>query len=117
MDSSNKGTDMITWKNADASDLRLLQAITILFANHPRLSEYIFDLNKSKLRDSPSKLKEDAREFSTGEYLLIRVALDIWSGDGGLNFNEIYEQLDHKNIANLIKPLHFLEGNMRGQLK
>lgn len=112
---------MILWKNADPSDLKLLESISILLSKHPKLLDYIFCSTDPRLRASASEIKTDANSLSAGKNLLVRLALDIWSGEGEINFNEIYQTLDNENFTNLLKSMVFLmnyyNGPPRGQLK
>ena len=108
---------MIIWENADQSDLRLLKAISILFDNNFKLLEFFFNSREAKLCFSAHKMREDAQIFSSGEYLLVRIALDIWSGEGSIHFNEIYQTLDSEGISNVLKSLQFLSSQGDGQRK
>lgn len=112
---------MIDWKYACPSDKKLLYAIARLFCNRTELLDFFFHSTQSKLSASPEKIREMSRAFCSGDEFLIRLALDIWSQDGGINFNEIYQKVDDNNFYNIIATLGYLRGDqdiyLYGQLK
>jgi len=112
---------MIDWKNACSSDKKLLYAIARLFRNRAGLLDFFFHSTQSKLSASPEKIRKMARAFCSGDEFLVRLALDIWSQDGGINFNEIYQKVDDDNFYNIIATLGYLRDKpdiyIHGQLK
>jgi hypothetical protein len=82
------------WKNASADQILLYQCISLLLGYDKRLIEFVFDPGKPKIRKRAGILREDAFFFSHGEQLLIRAALDFWSGSGQLALWEMLEVWD-----------------------
>ena len=68
----------MNWKNASQDDLRRLEAIQILLADHKKLLPFLFDESRARLNDNEASLKKRAGVFSKGEQILVRVAIDIW---------------------------------------
>jgi len=99
-----------TWPNASASEKRLFEAIRILVGDDPRLLEYLFDPIRPRLRRRAGILKEDAWNFSDGEQLLIRAALDFWSGSGHLPLWEMVENWESTNWIHFINAIIALKG-------
>ena len=93
----------INWKNACVSDLRRLNIIKILLKNHVKLLTYLFDKRAPRLNASSEELKNNG--FSQGEKVLIELALDIWSNEGGSKVMEITHGLDYQNFK---RSLHVL---------
>ncbi len=82
------------WKNASANEILLYQCVSHLLGYDKRLIEFVFDPKKPKIRKRAGILREDAFFFSHGEQLLIRAALDFWSGSGQLALWEMLETWD-----------------------
>jgi hypothetical protein len=82
------------WKNASANEILLYQCISLLLGYDKRLIEFVFDRDRPKIRKRAGILREDAFCFSHGEQLLIRAALDFWSGSGQLALWEMLETWD-----------------------
>lgn len=101
----------INWNRACQGDLRRLEAVTILLGSHIGLLEFLFCKDRPELRAESTLLLRHSMAFSSGEQVLIRMAIDIWNGEGGIHFNDIYEVLDTRNFINTLKALDFLRGN------
>jgi hypothetical protein len=99
---------MIHWKNACESDEVLKLAIGNLFKKNPEIINLFFNQTQPRLICSPEEIKEMARGFGSGDDLLIRIALDVWSEEGGIHFNEIYQKLDEHRFVEVINVLKFL---------
>jgi len=105
---------MIPWPKASKTDLRLFEAVSRVFRNHPYLLEFLFDPREPRLRLLSEELLERSRDFSSGEDLLIRVALDLWSGGGEARIWELLEYLDDENLFNVTSALQFLRTKPNG---
>jgi hypothetical protein len=86
-----RGGMILDWKDASADELMLLEMISKLLDDNEQLLTFIFEPTLPKLRKRAGVLKEDSWKFSSGEALLIRVALDIWSGSGHVQLWELIE--------------------------
>ena len=80
-----------TWLKANTDEQRLIKAITILFNDDQRLLEFVFETKRPRLRKRSGILRDDSWNFSSAEQLLIRVALDFWSGSGHTQLWELLE--------------------------
>ncbi|MCB9085777.1 MAG: hypothetical protein H6624_15625 [Bdellovibrionaceae bacterium] len=100
----------IDWKVCSAGDKRRLLAIKALLASFPGFLLFLFNKEKPELRADAKSLKKFAQSFSSGEQVLINIAIDIWNGEGGIHFNDIYEILDTKNFIAVLKSLDILRG-------
>lgn len=100
---------MKTWEQATVRDCLLGEAISLVLLNHPNILEFLFDPIRAKLRKSPDELLQLSKSFSSGERILVRVALDIWNGSGNATVWQILESLDDHNLANVLNGLSFLQ--------
>jgi hypothetical protein len=82
------------WKNASVNEILLYQCVSLLLGYDKRLIGFVFDPVKPRIRKRAGILREDAYVFSDGEQLLIRAALDFWSGSGQLALWEMLETWD-----------------------
>lgn len=72
----------------------VFEAIRVLLDGNKELLDYIFEPGGRRLRHRAGILKEDAWRFEEHEQLLIRVALDLWSGSGHVQIWELMEAWD-----------------------
>lgn len=84
------------------------ESLNLIFAKHPRFLDFLFDRSEPKLRDEPEVLLSEAGCFSTGEKILIRIALDLWCGQGHVNLWDIVERLDLYNYEHVLAGLRHL---------
>lgn len=102
---------MFLWKDANPSDLTLLQCISIFLGPYPNLLDFIFHKDLPRLRKPSEQLLEDALCFSVGEIILIQVALDFWDGSGHAMFCDFYKNLSPRNFQNVLKATEILRAN------
>jgi hypothetical protein len=106
---------METWRDATVAERRQYQLISLIFSKHPKLLEFFFETQRPRIRFESEKMLDEAGCFSSGEQLLIRVALDLWSGSGNALVWQMVEILDHENFSNVLKALdnwrHFVSAN------
>jgi hypothetical protein len=95
---------MFQWKNADPGDLKRFNAISMFLNKYPSLLTFLFSPTKPELNGSPESLKKRSGGFSSGEKVLINIALDIWSDSGDAKINDLYT-LDSENFQNVLKAL------------
>jgi hypothetical protein len=96
---------MHTWKNASASDTKMFAAISISLKKHPHLINYLFEKHRPRLSDAAENILEASFALSSGENLLIQIALDMWSGSGGTNIYDMLTVLDDQNFVNVLSAL------------
>lgn len=102
---------MLDWKGIGRGERRMQEALNLIFSKHPRFLEFLFDGDKPRLRDEPDALLAEAGVFSTGEKILIRIALDLWSGQGRVSLWDIVERLDLRNYEHVLAGLRHLRPN------
>ncbi len=95
---------MFQWKDADPDDLKRLNTIMIFMQKYPSLLTFLFFKTKPELNGSPETIKKRSCCFSSGEQVLINIALDIWSNSGDAKINDLYT-LDPENFQNVVKAL------------
>ncbi len=101
---------MESWEGAKGSDRHMYQAISLVFLNHPELLDFFFEKKKPRIRFKPLEMRKAAAGFSSGEQILIRVALDMWSGSGNAKIWQMLETLDSGNLSNVLKALEYYRG-------
>jgi hypothetical protein len=93
------------WKDASVNEILLYQCISLLLGYDKRLIGFVFDPKRPKIRKRAGILREDAHCFGDGEQLLIRAALDFWSGSGQLALWEMLETWDDTTWARFTQAL------------
>jgi len=96
------------WENASPTDEFLLSAIKKLFKTKQHFVNFMFHPSEAKLAFASEEIIEMAMGLGSGYDLLVRISLDIWSGEGGINFNEIYQKLDTQNFNEVVSVLQML---------
>jgi hypothetical protein len=82
---------MKCWETACAAEKKQFKAISMCLGHNPQLLDFLFDPNYPKLRKSPDSLLQDARGLCSGDYLLVKLGLEIWCGDGYLHVSELFD--------------------------
>jgi hypothetical protein len=92
---------MTNWKNPSLSDRKRYLIISKLFESHPKLLEYLFHPTKAELSAPPENLLQNP--YSSGEKILIQVAIDLWSnGCGGTQLMDL-NRLDSAHLFKAIE--------------
>ena len=95
----------IYWIDASPGDQLLLKSIILLLKSRPDFKKLIFHDTHAKLRHSPKKILSSFAGMSHGEVVLIKLALDLWSGERGANLHEVIKILDAENWSNFLEAL------------
>ena len=90
------------------ANLRLAEVMNLIFKNHPEKLEFLFHPTSPELRDRPELLLQESRAFSGGEQILIRVGLDLWTGQVEVKLWDIIQRLDQSNYQNVLLGLRLL---------
>ena len=113
---------MATWDTVDSDTYNRLIIIKKMLRDDPCLLDFLFDPSEAELCVSPSVVLDRFHFLSSGEQLLIRVALDIWSGEGHAEVRDILSTLDPYRFDDVIQALcrtqrGLRESEFRRQLK
>jgi hypothetical protein len=104
-----RGGKMLDWANVNKSELQLYEAIAKLLVNHEHLLNGLFNPTCQRLSDEPEALLKHYRScLSPGEFILIRVSLDIWCSSGNARLAEVLDGLDDFNFNNFVSSLLIL---------
>ena len=93
---------MLHWKDCTDEEHRLSEIMYLLFKPYPQLEKFLFQSEVPRLNEPPNVLLDQAGCFSSGEQILIRVALDLWSGEGSTRLSDIIHRLDDSNFTNVM---------------
>ncbi len=100
---------MAFYELLDSTDLKLIKSIKILLSDHPKLFNFMFDQKAARLKAPSDRILDEAQHLSSGEYLLVQVALDLWDGSGHALFKDLRSILSHSNRKNLLESIKYLE--------
>jgi len=92
---------VIHWEHASQGDRDLLQILRGLCEQHPKLIDFMFHPTRAALRAEPKTLHREARCFSSGEQILVRVAIDLWGNLDHVKLSEL-GRLDSSNFQRVI---------------
>jgi hypothetical protein len=94
-----------SWPKANDDERRLLNAIQILVGDDPTLLKFLLDVEKPRLKRRSGILRDEAWRFSDEEQLMIRAALDLWSGSGHLQLWEMLEAWEPEHWLRFIRAI------------
>jgi hypothetical protein len=105
---------MKCWPNAGKVERKLFEVISHIFKNHPYLLDFLFEPDVAKIRALPEEIISESGDLSCGEDLLVRIAIDLWSGGfGDACVWELVEILDEQNFNNVLEALSKLRPKHR----
>lgn len=99
---------MLNWKEVGHGSRRMMEVMNLIFANHPDLLLYLFDIAQPKLRQDPDWLIEESSGMGSGERVLVVLALDLWRGTSRVGLWDLIEKLDRGNYENALAGLRRL---------
>ena len=99
---------MLNWHKPGRAERRMMESLNIIFTGHSKLLEFLFEPDRPKLRQEPEILLRHAAGFSGGERILLRIALDLWCGAGGVSLWHLIEHLDDDSYTNTLVGLRHL---------
>lgn len=82
---------MECWEGAGTAEKKFFDAILCLFVDRPHLLRFLFDPLTPRLSAAPEEILAQAAGLCSSDYLLVRVALDIWSGSGRAHLHEVID--------------------------
>jgi hypothetical protein len=98
-------SDMLNWREPGRHQNRMMETLNIIFAQHGELLEFLFEKDCPRLRQEPEVLLERSWGYSSGQQILIRTALDLWSGGGDVKIWQVIEGLDDSTYENVLLGL------------
>ena len=99
---------MLNWQGARRHERRMLEVLNLIFRNHPELLAFLFEPGQPRLRQAPEILLVEAGVYSSGEKVLLRVALDLWNGSGHAQLWDLIEGLDLASYRQVLVGLRHL---------
>lgn len=93
------------WVTSNMAEAHLYRAISIIFEHRSHLLNGFFDDGQPKLSAEPAVLLKHYRCLSSGEFVLMKVALDIWCSSGNAKIWEILDVLDIHNFSKVMAGL------------
>lgn len=98
---------MIRWQRATRSENRQFEAIATFLSGSPHLLDFLFDSDSPELNDSPESLLAAARGWPRSEFLLVRLALNLWCEAANLEVHEIFDA-EPEIFAKIMRALALL---------
>jgi hypothetical protein len=98
---------MIRWQKATRGEKKQFEAIATFLNHRPNLVDFLFDPASPKLTDSPERLLTAAGGLPRSDFLLVRLALNLWCGAAGLEVHEIFD-LEPEVFTKVMRAFAFL---------
>jgi len=82
-----------------------LEAISLLFTHDPSTLDFFLNDDRNGLRFHEDQTMHFFGCYSSGEQILIRIALDIWSYSGNSNLSDILAILDSERTDAFLQAM------------
>ena len=102
---------MKTWINPSSRELHIFKAIHQVVKKHTKIIDYMFDPKNHRLCADPKDILYEAGILSSSEFLLLQVALDMWSASGNTQIYDLLVNLDEENFINVLNGLLLLRNS------
>ena len=100
----SKEPTFLKWKYYDKAEMDLLLSIKEMFGyRYKHLLKFLFHLREPILIDDSVKILKEANVLSSGEQILLQLALDIWDGSGNCKIKDLFKTLDIDLIMKVLK--------------
>ena len=100
---------MLDWQNANEEEQRLQSVFKLIFQNHSKLLDILFEPQIPRLKKEPKNILDEIGPLSKGEKVLIQVALDLWDGSGKVLFWDVVHYLDSRSQKAVFVGLEYLK--------
>ncbi len=90
-----------------SGERRQLQAIAILTARSAHLMAFLSETGPARLNGPPAELVSTARGMSSTDFILTKLAVDIWCQQDQIAVHEL-SRLDVDNFSQAVKALGHL---------
>lgn len=85
-----------------------LDAISLLFSHDPSMLDFLLNDDRSDLRFHEDQTVHFFGCYSSGEQILVKIALDIWSYSGNSNLSDILAILDSERTDAFLQAMSLL---------
>lgn len=82
---------MLSWRSVSDGDRRRFQIISSLVNSDQSRLEFLFDPWVAKLRRPAAELLRCAEGMASGDYVLMKLAVEIWCEQGDIQVHELFE--------------------------
>jgi hypothetical protein len=77
-------------------------------ANNPKFIDFVLNPNRTALARPAKSLRREANVFSSGEQILVQIALDIWDDSGRARLPDIIYRLDTTRLESFLLAIEIL---------
>lgn len=82
---------MRCWESACGAEKLQFQAISKLFSQSPHLIRVLFHPSSPQLNGTPEDILQRAKGLSSGDYRLLKIAVDLWCGSNFVSLHDCLE--------------------------
>lgn len=82
-----------------------LECIRLILEKSPKLMDFVFEDVPVKPSMATEKILRELGPFSSGEQVLVKLALDFWNGSAGTPVMSVIERLSEENFIRAIKAM------------
>jgi len=95
---------MEVWGGASSSERKQFFIISELLAERRELLDWLFDPERARLRHPAEVLKNKSSGLSSGDRVLIKIAIDLWCEQGGAQITDL-QSLDPQLVRRVLRVL------------
>lgn len=86
-------------------DFKRLRIIQDLFTDFPDMVDWLFKTDKPEIFDEPEVVLAKAGALSSGQQILVQMALAIWCWHDGPKIVDVCRRLDGKNFKAVLEAM------------
>ncbi len=92
----------MTLKTSCLENTKLITAIGLIFSFDEHWLNFFYSHKNGRLRLEPAEMLMEARCLSSGEQIMIKVALDLWTHGNYASLSSIAETLDWEKLTRVL---------------
>ena len=86
--------------------------VSIVLGHNESLINLILNKNRTRLRNRPEAILAKNLFLSSGEIVLLKVAIDLWSGTSLSSLYDLIYTLDRRNFENIMHAIRLMSNNV-----
>lgn len=102
---------MIMTKKTNENN-EIYKIISLVLGHNVNLINLVLNKNKTRLRDQPEVILEKNLFLSSGEIVLLKVAIDLWSGTSFSSLYDLIYTLDRRNFENIMHAIRIMSNKV-----
>lgn len=96
---------METWIDADSGCKKRFEIVSVALRHNQKLIDFLFLKHKAEMFSGADEVLRKSGMFSSGEQVLVKVAVDIWFNESRSSIFDICRRLDPNNFVAVMEAM------------